>query len=395
MNSSVNKIRNLVFLFTGPLQTRKQALCFGLFTACSSIFSSHSFAQNEKLIGKAPEMRASSVDQMRGQFAQFLVGLTQKQYGDNGLNKAYLLGQDISENTKIVRTTMPGYSEDQKEKERVKMLWEHIRNDSSRTLGEKVARENDTIQKIQSGFKFNVDLSPSSKTSLTNANKQSDSQVKYGLVLKEIVKKKEGQLQAALGPFDDNALSEYAGTSEAIWTIGPLSEDDRATIQPASIASEQSNEAELLKGFKIPEAKFGAQLLPNFDQGKSPGAKLSVIQSQGLYELTTNTGRSSKSDTRHKFKLPLIGEMNIGRQLDHRFEVVETSLNDILVKPNAPKVSLHYLNKEDRYTADANYSIRSYALGFKAETPRGWEPSQNSFMKSKGEKYEVSLAKIF
>lgn len=235
----------------------------------------------------------------------------------------------------------------------------------------------DLVGKLGGGFKFNLDLKSwfsgdkSGKQTATNAAAAKGGNIRYGLIVEDIVPDLKAPKRAAVG--NDQEL-EYAGHAEVKWTIGPIEEAaTRRMFEPVS-QDGLSGKSTSAGGLKIPSPNFSGTLTPenleNFakvDKENMPAWRLDLAQEDGLYSMAYRTKTNGERiSVEHMFKLPIAGTIELGRRFSDNFDVVQTSIYNILYDKRMPLLSVHYMDVQQRYMADLTKTFGSHSVGVAA-----------------------------
>lgn len=234
----------------------------------------------------------------------------------------------------------------------------------------------DFISKVGSGFKFNLDLKSwftgkSDKEKVAKIEGPKGGNIRYGLIIEDIVPNMKSPKKAAVGDTQELA---YAGHAEVRWTIGPLEEQSgRRMFEPVG-SDGLAGEDDVASGIKIPSAKFNGTVTPenfeNFakvDKDNMPSFRFDLAQEDGLYAMAYRTKTNGERlSVEHMFKLPVAGTVEIGRRFSDNFDVVQTSVYNILYDKRLPLLSVHYMNVQDRYMADLSKTFGKHSVGVTA-----------------------------
>jgi hypothetical protein len=221
-----------------------------------------------------------------------------------------------------------------------------------------------------SALSFNLDLGALFAGKKPKAAAQSG-EVRYGLVVQDIVPDMNAPQRAAL----TSAQSEmvYAGHAEVKWTIGPLEESESRKIMAGE--SEDGSGRTSIGGFKIPSAKFRGSAQPEgFEnaagvKGKEniPNWRFDLLQEEGLYNLTYRTKTTGERvSVEHAVTAPVAGTVALGRRFSDNWDVVQTSVYNVLYDKRLPLLSVHHMHVEERYKADVTKAIGKHTVGIAA-----------------------------
>lgn len=267
------------------------------------------------------------------------------------------------------------------------------------TATDRAMKSNELLSKIKTGFNFSLDIA----NIFSKKSKPQQGTVKYGLILQGISPDPNAPDRAAVGESVEEQMA-YAGRAEVLWTIGPINEQSTKPFSDAVSASalQQTPKPSIWSRFKAPSGKFNAKVDPvavdslkNGPPAGIPGMAVTMTQEQGLYQIMYQTKANFEKDkVEHQVKAPISGELALGRRYNDNFEVIQTSAFNVLVDKRAPAVNIHYLNLEDRYTADLKASKNRHEFGAGVELPTGWK-SEDKLGKNVGEKYKADYKFTF
>ncbi|MCX6124905.1 MAG: hypothetical protein NTV34_09185, partial [Proteobacteria bacterium] len=256
------------------------------------------------------------------------------------------------------------------------------------------------IETIQRGLSFKWSLT-GNKSAPTAAETP---QIRYGLVVSEILP------QEAPGIASSGTISEsywqYARQARVVYTIDRLEEDtskrrvfptalDDQGPAPAAVKSRHifvkpSTEV----SFKVEAANSEDTVSDKVGGGSLPGAKISAAQADGLVsaQIITNS-RLGKESMSFETMLPLIGAASITKKWNNSFAPTQTSANNLLIKPSAPKLNVHHFILEDRFKGELLVKASSIDFGLAIEPRKGWAPEDH--LGRSGDKISMTFTNTF
>ncbi len=249
---------------------------------------------------------------------------------------------------------------------------------------------------LGSGFNFDLNFDTFfAESEQKNANSGA---VRYSLILKDIQPAK-GQDRAAISS-DISEELKYAGHADVKWTIGPLMEDHNRKILAEPPMAHQQTEHRSFLGFRIPKFSFKGNVKPeNFEnlstvkKDAMPSWLLSLSQTEGYYNMTHRTEFGGKKvSTEHLFRTPVAGSIEVGRRFSDNWDVLQTSAYNILYDKRMPLLSVHYLNVEQRYSADLGTNIGNTSISVSA---RNEAKGPIKVEADRPESYSVNVTKSF
>jgi len=252
------------------------------------------------------------------------------------------------------------------------------------------------IDAFGSGFNFNLDFDTffgESKQKNPNSGN-----VRYSLILKDIQPIK-GHDRAAISS-DLSEDLQYAGHADVEWTIGPLMEEHNRKILAEPPMDLQKKETRTFLGVRIPKFSFKGSVKPeNFDnlskvnKEAMPSWLLSLSQTEGFYNMTHRAEFDGKKvSTEHLFRTPVAGTVEVGRRFSDNWDVLQTSAYNILYDKRMPLVSVHYLNIEQRYSADLGTTVGNTNVSISArDKAKGVVASEAD----RPESYSINVTKSF
>lgn len=250
-------------------------------------------------------------------------------------------------------------------------LREFMLGQTQKALGDHAKDNVSFYQRFKSGMslKFNIGEFFGVKKHNQEFANVPQGKIRYGLLVKDIIPANDAVAMASLGGSEEEEM-RYAGHADVHWTIGPLEEEAgrkvfnfSETIESPPNADSHVTIASMMERIKLPSTTFGMRVEPgNADQqftnvsGGMP-IKTTIEQEQGLYRLTymASSSAGSKGQMAHEMRVPIAGDMSLGRRFDEKFNVVQTSAYNILMDKRFPVISVHYMNLEDRYRAEAGF----------------------------------------
>jgi len=270
--------------------------------------------------------------------------------------------RELSDEERAMR--LDGFQQDTERKLDSNGLVTFLRSQSQKAAGEHVKDSNETLRKIKNGMAVKLNLG-SLFTGKKKSEQLAEGTVRYGLLIKDIVPDNQGMSRAAVSGSAPSDL-KYAGHAEVKWTIGPVYEDGNRKIfniiEPSKSESDESGLWAMIKKIRTPSPNFTARIEPGTADEASAASASSggkarlpvkgvIAQEEGYYTLTYTTA-GSKGVAQHEVKIPVAGELAVGRRFDDKFEVVQSSVFNVLVDKRAPILSVHYLHLEDRIKSE-------------------------------------------
>lgn len=271
------------------------------------------------------------------------------------------------------------------------------------------------LEKVKQGLNFKFDLRRFFVGGSSGGGVR-EGRVRYGLLVKNIVPAGDGVKRASLGRSASTAMYDthdaalrdellYAGHADVEWTIGPMTEDSSRKLFTETVGASvaRTERSAYLPGLRLPDPSFSAKLEPGSlaayvtqrDDPNAKGARLVVSQDQDYYQFAyqANT-RGKKLTAEHGVRVPVAGEMAIGRRFDDQFELIQTSAYNVLMDKRAPAVNLHYLHQEKRYKGDVKIARAGVQVGMAVEMVPGWKPG-DPVAKTPGERYSMEFLSRF
>lgn len=288
----------------------------------------------------------------------------------------------------------------------------HLKNSSKTVLQRNLINKSTVLSSLQSPrFSFNLDFS-SLASPTTQVTTKSAPNIRYGLVLKSIDPSEQKFLQAAYtasGHTTDEEMEAFthAPRARTHWAVAPLT-DDSSDANPyavkidneiSSVKNDRSFVGDLWNKITLPSPSFTGNLKPVKDNEqavsnntgtskKLPPMVLSLTQKEELYQYNYITNESGKkNEVNHIFNAPISGTFGFSQKTNEKMKPVDTAANGLLFKPGLPSLNIHYLNQEHRFVGDLGYQTGLKKVAFKADTPKGWKPTD--FTKSEKEKYTL------
>lgn len=249
---------------------------------------------------------------------------------------------------------------------------------------------------IGSGFNFNLDFD-----SFFGESKKKNEQtgkVRYSLILKDIQPATKSEDRAAIS--DVSQEMQYAGHADVEWTIGPLMEEHNRKILSEPPMELAKNESRSFFGLRIPKFSFKGSVKPeNFDnltkvkKESMPSMRFDLGQSEGFYNLVHKADfKGKKISEEHLFRVPVAGTVELGRRFADNWDVMQTSAYNILYDKRMPLLSVHYLNIEQRYSADLGTKVSDATVSVSARTEaKGKVAKPEEKLRS----YSVNVTKSF
>ncbi len=245
------------------------------------------------------------------------------------------------------------------------------------------------IERIQRGFNFK--LSMNAKDSETE-KASSVPNIRYGLVVQDI----EPTEAPSIALIDSSIDSEmiYARKARVTYTIDKLNEDQSRNPVFAPIPDPVQSEVgigssgalahEIFKrkpstdvNMHVEAANGDDTVSDKVGAGSVPGARVTLTQADGLWATQIlTTSKAGMDNLTHEAKLPIFGEANITRKFDKSFKAIRTSGNNLLAASDAPKLNVHHLVLENRFTGEMLMQRPLYEWGVTVEPRVGWSPGQ-------------------
>lgn len=227
---------------------------------------------------------------------------------------------------------------------------------------QRVRDQSEILQKLTGGMNFNLDVSSIFGTG--EASKAQPRAQRYGLILKSIDGSNGAQDIASLNDVGDEMA--FAGRADVEWTIGPIDEETGRIIGTPSVSDTDSAGGGLFGWLRLPKAKFKTNAKPELEnpadlgKGTLPNWTVQVAQEENFYILTYKTkATGERISEEHQVRIPMVGEMAIGRRFNDRWDALQSSLFNVLVDQRLPSVNLHVLHLEQRMRAEAGYKINN------------------------------------
>lgn len=251
------------------------------------------------------------------------------------------------------------------------------------------------LNKFGQGMKWNFNLGGLfGKKEEPKTQTAAKGNVRYGLIVQDIKVDNYAPKRASVS--DSNEELQYAGHAEVEWTIGPMTEE-----QGRKVYSEDSSEGDnhpRIGGVRLPSTVFKAAATPeNFDnlakvdQKNKPLMRLDLTQEDGFYNFAYRTELSGKKvSVEHAFTVPVAGTVALGRRFNDNWDVIQTSAYNVLYDKRLPLLSVHYMNIEQRYKADASYNFKGHVVGVGA---RGKAEGKVEKETDRPEAYSVNYTK--
>lgn len=244
--------------------------------------------------------------------------------------------------------------------------------EAQKVASSKVKSKMPFLGAIGSGFNFNLDFDSFFGESKSKNEKSGN--IRYSLILKDIKPAKKGDDRAAISDIADEM--QYAGHADVEWTIGPLMEEhNRKILSEPPMELDQKKQRSFF-GLRIPKFAFKGSVKPeNFDnitkvsKDSMPTWRFDLSQVEGFYSMIHTTKfKGEKLSTEHLFRTPVAGTIEVGRRFSDNFEVLQTSAYNILYDKRMPLLSVHYLNVQERYSADLGKKVGGANISLTART---------------------------
>ncbi len=276
---------------------------------------------------------------------------------------------------------------------------DYLRGQTEKAVGESIKSKIPFYKALKEGLSFNLNIGswfgPKTETPVQTG------QIRYGLIVQDIVPTKRGPAKAAINDSFSEDL-RYAGQAEVKWTIGPVTELENRQIFTETPAAGESAES-FWSRLSVPKPNFAGKIEPATadsspivtGKGLGQGLKFSMTQEDGLYQVVIVTTSVLKKDSMsHEFRIPVVGNMKIGRRLDDKFKTVQTSAYNVLIDKRAPIVNIHHVNAENRFRVEAAYERPGQSITAEAKMRPGFEPGQDSLGQA-GEEYKINYNRFF
>jgi hypothetical protein len=370
----------------------------------------------------------------------FAEKLTDRQGGGNSKIKDLVAEfQERNKEDYMMQLALLDHDTKKQKKFKSEEAYAKLRHDSRRIVEVNFRDAVPYYHKIKNGVDFK--LQNPMKKFRESEKKESTPQIQYGLVLKEIVDEAPGYKQAALGRFQQDDL-KYAGTSRAVWTIGPADREEQGrkvfslppelagsseervsnSINPGpsvsaakqvqvSAATEAKPEIKTDPWYKqidwktaekraadwdmkIGSAGKDQSVTEKLDDGATPGLKFSLVQNNEYYRLDYISSQGIALESmQHGFKLPLIGESAVSKIYNDKWELVETKFHNVLVAKKAPTVNVSFDHAHSRYRAETFVNAGGTDVTFIAEPRAAWDTHDR--LGEAGDKFEVKVSRGF
>jgi hypothetical protein len=243
---------------------------------------------------------------------------------------------------------------------------EYFGGQSQKAGSDHIKERVELIKKLQNGLNFDLNLG--SMFVDTPNEKMKSGSVRYGLVLKDIKADPNAPQRAAISDSSDEL--QYAGHADVEWTIGPLSEAHGRSVYSPSPTPSASESKGIFGWLRTPKPSFKGRAKPEIGNlagvsGDSlPNWTVELYQEEGYYTLvykSKSTGERLSQE--HQLKLPLYGDLAVGRRFNDKWEAIETTAYNVLIDKNLPIVSLHHMHIEERYRVNAAHRIGPHKIG--------------------------------
>ncbi len=380
----------------------------------------------------APAPNDSFTDLATNEVVNVLVRITQNQRGSkNQLRVEVQKTPSMNDSDYQMRVAAWKFDTDYSTRTNTNEIGHYVTKEAGKALTDIATERVGVWNKFKAGFDFDFNLgsllgSGSEKRS-GDAAAAGRPKVRYGLVLKEIRLPVRQNFRASVSRKDiDSELSD-ATRAQAVWTIAPITHTDvtspfQASVPPPLVFSTPT-QAEQQTGLlvhddhrievvesppettgvrqwlKIPSMKFKGKFapakipsnIPMDEAALNSGWRISLTQEESLYSVEVVTDKKFKADgMTHKLNVPLVGIASLTRTYDRDLKVTSTTLNNLLIFPNLPSVTVTRFDQTQKYKAGVNYSRGTHKVGLAAETPEKWEPS--AIGTAEGEKYNLNYS---
>lgn len=329
--------------------------------------------------------------------------MTQQQSGNN-VKMLEFQGQ-VRELTKEERAMrLDGFAQDDDRKLDSKGLVSFLRRQSQKAAGEHVKESNELFRKVKNGMAVKFSLGDLFKTKPKN-QQLAEGTVRYGLLIKDIIPDNKGMARAAVAGSNPQDL-QYAGHAEVQWTIGPVYEEKGRKV--FNFTEEHSNEEadsslwSFVSKIRVPSPNFSARIEPGSTdeamaaseggKAKMP-IKATIAQEEGYYTMTY-VATGAKGAAVHDIKIPVAGELAVGRRFNDKFDVIQSSAYNVLVDKRAPIVSVHYLHVEDRFKSEIVSEKPGRRVSLEASKQRK-KVDQSTLPADQRDNYVVKYSKEF
>lgn len=377
----------------------------------NSPFFSTSAIQTEN-IEKVDSQLQSASDKVVGQMTTVITEVGKKQRNSGAaLMKIYNDSKVLSESDYQMRRA--AMETEDPEKDSLPLIRTALKDEAIATVGEMVTKDLEFFQSFKKGLDFSFDFGAMFGSKSASSSKRQPDNVRYGLVLKDVIQPEQAYAVAAVTSVEDEW--NYAAKAKPVWDIeqveaqgvkNPLKiniDESRYTLSPADDRSYYADDTDMpfnmvnaVTKFKTPSTQLKGNIKPrNFQNAQSlaggalPPMELSLRQSENLYSLNYLTkGNFEKEKVTHVFRAPVYKQFGLKRILNEEFDSIETVAENILVSEQLPALSVHYLNQEERYLARFSYKKDASEISILAETPPDFDFSKD-FGKKTGEKYKI------
>ena len=254
-------------------------------------------------------------------------------------------------------------------------LSKYLVNQLGKAIGDHARDASEFLRTLGQGLSFKVD---GKGVAATNPGAAGNSEVRYGLILKQVKPSGQGVHVAAL-TMDESYMEHILASkkkAQVDWTIGPIYERNENLLfpgidNPASLDAPAPIKAQGLFGMR-PDFSLRGKVEPNFNVASSgkPGLRLRFEQPQGLYRMEMLTGGASKSkQMQHEVRLPVYGSFVLMRQLNSAMDPTKTSLLNVFgfseILGQYP-LNVHYIHSDYSLKAETGFNLINGRLGIEA-----------------------------
>lgn len=279
---------------------------------------------------------------------------------------------------------------------------ENVVGHSSRILGQSITERIEVLTAFQRGLQFDMNL----KTLFSSGGSSAPAatELRYGLVLKDIEPSSDSARQAAIGEFKPEDLA-YAGQARVVWGIEPiLRRPDQpmfAVSRPMTDYADPSkaDTRGLFSTISLPEPDFTGRVTPKpSTEGLKDGIPplhITIEQKQGYYWTEIHSKANFKKEyIKYGARLPFYKAAHVQQIFTEEFDSERTSICNLLGDAHKPIVNINYIHADERYSGDL-YMVRNrWTVGLTAEAAPRSNPIAD-FGKGHGERYEVKIGTDF
>jgi hypothetical protein len=319
----------------------------------------------------------SAFDKIVQKISGFIVSVGEKDAptsSESGLMKLYASNQEMTKTEYLYRLgtlrELPPRQQGNKAG-----LATYLRGQSGSVASERISANLPLLTSFKQGLNFDLNFS-GTKSAEPSGQKVGQ---RYGLILQDIrIGVPDKPQDLTMRDSSDSEL--FVSQSKLIWTIGPITEENRRLFQyePASFDSLQTQS--VWSKINLPSPNMKIKVSPattniqDYVNVREPAYIVNVTQVEGLYQLSyLSRDKDAKSQTNHTIVVPIVGTLTLLRVFDVKGRPTRLEANKVLISEHAPIVNFQFIDAERLYTTESIYICGAHT--FKLGTERRLGPT--------------------